>query len=144
MLLQAAKGGATPLKAASDYTPPALVQEAPASNAVSSYLLPSAPQLAQPLLSAPHQPYTVPASYQVSAPVFPVPQMVTSAPQYHYLAINESKVAISNPEPIAEPAPVHRQQILARPALDTVSKADLISLLLTQLAREGDLERQIR
>jgi len=143
-LLQASKGGSAPLQAASSYAPPAFVQQAPASHAVSSYQLPGAPHLAQPLLSAPHHAYALPGSFQVSAPVFPVPQMVTSAPQYHYPPIEQIKVAISNPEPIAEPAPVPRQQATARPSLDTVSKADLISLLLTQLAREGDLERQIR
>merc|ERR1712087_1062269 len=142
MLLQAAKGGNTLLQAANTYKAPAIVEETPVSNTVSSYQLPNAPQLSQPLLSAAHQPYVHPGSFQVAAPVFPVPQMVSSAPQYHYPTIQETKVAISKPEPIAEPAPAARQQPTARPSLDALSKGDLIKLLLTQLAKEGDLERQ--
>jgi len=117
MLLQAAKGGNTLLQAANTYKAPAIVEETPVSNTVSSYQLPNAPQLSQPLLSAAHQPYVHPGSFQVAAPVFPVPQMVTSAPQY-YPTIQETKVAISKPEPIAEPAPVRRQQAPAKPSLD--------------------------
>lgn len=85
-----------------------------------------------------------PGQFQVAAPVLPAPQVVTTtaAPAYHYPTIQETKVAISKPEPIAEPAPAARQQPTARPSLDALSKGDLIKLLLTQLAKEGDLERQ--
>lgn len=143
LLLQAAKGGNTLVQPASNYSPPAIIQQTPASNTVSSYQLPSAPQLVQPLLSAPHHPYVHPGQFQVTAPVLPVPQMVTHAPQYHYPTIQESRVAISKPEPIAEPAPVPRQQVAAKSSLESISKPQLISLLLQQLAREGDLERQV-
>merc|ERR1712226_1657191 len=64
MLLQAAKGGNTLLQAAANYRPPAIVEETPAANTVSSYQLPNAPQLSQPLLTAAHQPYVHPGSFQ--------------------------------------------------------------------------------
>merc|ERR1712060_14239 len=48
MLLQAAKGGNTLLQAANTYKAPAIVEETPVSNTVSSYQLPNAPQLSQP------------------------------------------------------------------------------------------------
>ena len=141
-LLQAAKEPTT-VRAASNYSPPAIVQEMPETNAISSYLLPNSPLITQPLLGAAHHPqYVYPGQFQVAAPVLPVPQVVAAPPQYHYPAMQDLKVAISKPEPIAEPAPAPRQKAAGTPSLENVSKADLIKLLLTQLAKEGDLERQ--
>jgi len=112
--------------------------------------LPDAPQIHQPLLSAAHQQqYIYPGQFQVSAPVLPVPQVV-AAPPYHYPTIpqapvipkpQEIKVAISKPEPIAEPAP--KEVTKAAPtSLDHISKADLLKLLVAQLAKEADIEKQ--
>lgn len=53
----------------------------------------------------------------------------------------ETKVAISKPEPIAEPAPVPKK-VAPASSLENISKQDLLKLLLTQLAKEGDIEKQ--
>jgi len=52
----------------------------------------------------------------------------------------ETKVAISKPEPIAEPAPVAKKQTPNN--LENISKEDLLKLLLAQLAKNGDIEKQ--
>jgi len=66
-------------------------------------------------------------TFQAPAPVIPRPQ--------------EIKVAISKPEPIAEPAPTPK--IAPKPTgIESLTKADLLKLLVAQLAKETDLERQ--
>ena len=62
----------------------------------------------------------------MQAPIIPKPQ--------------ETKVAISKPEPIAEPAPVEKKTTPSN--LENISKADLMKLLLAQLAKETDIEKQ--
>jgi len=55
----------------------------------------------------------------------------------------ETKVAISKPEPIAEPAPVPKvAKVTPTASLENISKQDLLKLLLTQLAKEADIEKQ--
>lgn len=70
-----------------------------------------------------------------------MPQVVAARPtQYHYPTVDEARVIVSKPEPVAEPAP--RQKTAAPESLEQASKADLIKLLLAQLAKERDLEKQ--
>ena len=139
------------VEAAVNYKPPEIVEEA---NTISSYKLPDMPTMTQPLLGAAHQqpapqPYFHPGQFQISPPVLPMPQVV-SAPAY-YPTIQapspvlpkpqEIKVAISKPEPIAEPAPTPK--VAPKPAgIESLTKADLLKLLVAQLAKENDIEKQ--
>ena len=96
------------------YEAPQLVQapSQPAQQVETAY------QLLDPVL--PQHPLIYPQNFQVQPPV-PIHQLMTPMP----------KVAISKPEPMAEPVR----------GVKDLSKAELIKLLLTQLAKESDLEK---
>ena len=100
-------------------------------NNISSYSI-DVPQYNEPLLKVSQAP-----QFQVSAPV-PLPQVVVSAPTpqpVYQMSAPVQHVVAQAPTPAPAPAP-------AASALNSLSKADLIKLLLVQLAKESDIEAQ--